>query len=77
MIGDDMEKTLITNAEKLNYLNDEDIAIEEGPKTAVGRRKAFENLSVQQKQVHGHCYFTMLNLFMSCSACMTHVRLIH
>ena len=37
-----MEKTLITNAEKLNYLNDEDIAFEKGPKSTMGKRKAYE-----------------------------------
>ena len=67
VIGDDMEKTLITNVEKLNNLQDEDIAIEKGPKSAMGKRKAYENLVVQQKQVYGHCYFTMFNLFTSYS----------
>ena len=42
VIGDDMVKTLITNAEKLNYLNDEDIAFEKGPKSTMGKRKAYE-----------------------------------
>jgi PIF1-like helicase len=68
VIGDVMEKTLITNVEKLNNLHDEEIAIENGPKSAMGKRKAYENLLVQQKQVYGHCYFTMFNLFTSYSA---------
>jgi hypothetical protein len=63
-----MEKTIIISAEQLNDLNDIDIAIEKGPKSATGKRKAYENLLIQQKQTYGgQCNFTMFNLFTSYS----------
>jgi PIF1-like helicase len=61
-----MEKNIITSAEQLNVLNDIDIAIEKGPKSATGKRKAYESLLIQQKQTYGgQCNFTMFNLFTS------------
>jgi DNA replication protein DnaC len=66
VIGDEMEKSLITNVEQLNHLNDKEVAIEKGPNSATGKRKAYENLLVQQKLTNGgQCNFTMFNLFTS------------
>jgi hypothetical protein len=66
--GEEMERTIITSAEQLNNLNDEETALESGPKSAMGKRKAYENLLVQQKQAYdGQCNFTMFNLFTSYS----------
>ena len=64
-----MEQKLITSAEQLSFLNDRETATEKGPKSAMDKRKAYENLLVQQKESYGgQCNFTMFNLFTSYSA---------
>jgi 23S rRNA pseudoU1915 N3-methylase RlmH len=75
VIGDEMEQKLITSTEQLSSLNDRETATEKGPKSAMGKRKAYENLLVQQKELYGgQCNFTMFNLFTSYSANVATVK---
>ena len=43
LLGDEMEKNLISNVE-LKHLNDREAAIDKGPYSAMGKRKAYEIL---------------------------------
>ena len=75
MTGDEVEKNLITSTEQLSYLNDRETAIEKGPKSAMGKRRAYEDLVVQQRQSYrGQCYFTMFNLFTSYNICAATIK---
>ena len=67
-LGDDMYKSLISKSEIIEYLDDEESAVESGPNSALGKRRAYENLVVQQRESYDdQCFVTLFTLLSSYS----------
>ena len=61
-----MNKNLISRQDLLHTLDSQALAVESGPNSALGRRRAYENLVIQQRQTNdGICNITLFNLLTS------------
>ena len=63
-----MYQSLKSKSEIIEYLDDEESAIECGPNSALGKRRAYESLVVQQRESYSNqCFVTLYSLFSSYS----------
>ena len=66
--GDDMYQNLKTRSDIIEFLNDEESAVESGPNSALGKRRAYECLVFQQRGSYSNqCFVTLYSLLTSYS----------